>query len=45
MLNEVPVKWMNRPSAIRMERGCTSEMDRQTKRHKNANATEMDKNL
>ena len=34
-LEEVPLKWMDRPSA--------KEMDRQTKCHKNENATEMDK--
>ena len=35
------MKWMDRPSATEMERGRASEMDRQTKCHKNANATEM----
>ena len=33
---------MDRPSATKMERGHASEMDRQTKCHKNENATEMD---
>ena len=44
-LEEVPVKWMDRPSATEMERGCASEMDRQTKCHTNENATEMNKSL
>ena len=26
-IEEVPVKWMDRPSATVMERGCASEMD------------------
>ena len=43
ILEEVPVKWTDRPSATEMERGCASEMDRQTKCHKNENATEMNK--
>ena len=43
IVEEVPVKWMDRPSATEMERGRASEMDRQTKCHKNENATEMDK--
>ena len=45
MLEEVPQKWMDRPSATEMEKGCASEMDRQTKCHKNENATETNKNL
>ena len=43
LLKEVQVKWTDRPSAIEMERGCASEMDRQRKYHKNENATKMDK--
>ena len=43
MVEEVPVKWMDRPSATEMERGCASEMDRQKKWHTNENATEMNK--
>ena len=42
-VEEVPVKWMDRPSATEMERGRASEMDRQTKCHKKENANEMDK--
>ena len=45
MVEEVPVKWMVRPSATEMEKGHASEMDRQTKCHKIENATEMDKKL
>ena len=41
MVEEMPVKWMDRPSATEMERGCASEMDRQTKCHKNENAIEI----
>ena len=41
MVEEVPVKWMDIPSATEMERGCTSEMDGPTKCHKNGNANEM----
>ena len=34
LVEEVPVKWMDRPSATEMERVRASEMDRQTKCHK-----------
>ena len=27
LVEEVPVKWMDRPSATEMERGCASEME------------------
>ena len=43
VVEEVPVKWMDIPSATEMERGRASEMDRQTKCHKNENATKRDK--
>ena len=39
------MKWMDRPSATEMDKGSAYEMDRQTKCHKNRNATEMDKIL
>ena len=42
-VEEVPVKWIDRPGATDMERGHASEMDRHTKCHRNKNATEMDK--
>ena len=42
-MEEVPVKCMDRPSATEMERGCASEMERQTKCHLKKNGTEMDK--
>ena len=35
------MKWMDRPSATEMEKGSAYEMDRQTKCHKNGNATEI----
>ena len=41
-VEEVPVKWMDRPSATEMERGHASEMYRQINCHTNGNATEMD---
>ena len=41
VLEEVPVKWMDRPSATEKERGCASEMDGKKKCHNNENATEM----
>ena len=34
---------MDRPCATEMEKGRASEMDRQTKFHKNENANEMNK--
>ena len=43
LVEEVAVKWMERPSATEMERERASEMDRRTKCHKNENATEMNK--
>ena len=42
VVEEVPVKWMNRPSATEMEIGRASKMDSQTKCHTNENATERD---
>ena len=42
-IEEVPMKWMDRPSATEMDRGSAYEMDTQTKCHKNAKAIEMDK--
>ena len=42
-IEEVPVKWMDRPDAIEMERGRASELDRQTKCHKNENAIKINK--
>ena len=42
LVEEVPVKWMDQPSATEMERGRASEMNRQTKCHKKENAIEMD---
>ena len=42
-VEEVPMKWIYRPSATEMNRGSAYEMDRQTKCHKNGNATLMDK--
>ena len=44
-VKEVPVKWIDRPSSTEMEKGHSSEMDRQTKCHKNENVTEMNKIL
>ena len=44
-LEEVPVKWMDRPSATEMETGCASEMDRQTNGHKNENASGMENHV
>ena len=41
LVEEVPVKWMDRPSTTEMEGGRASEMDRLTKCPKNENATEM----
>ena len=41
-VEEVPVKWMDRPSATEMEIGRASEMDRQTKGPKNENASEIE---
>ena len=43
LLEEVPVKWKDTPRATEMERGCGSEMDIQTKCHKNEKSTEMNK--
>ena len=40
-LEEEAMKWKDRPSATEMNRGSAYEMDRQTKRHTNGNATEM----
>ena len=42
-LEEVPVKWMDTPSATEMERGRASEMDRMSKCHKNEHTTKMNK--
>ena len=42
-IEEVPVKWMDRPIATEMERGRASEMDRLSKCHKKENANEMNK--
>ena len=39
------MKWMDRPSATEMDEGSDYEMDRQTKCHKNGNATEVDNTL
>ena len=41
LLEEVPVKWMDRPSATEMERGRASEMDRRKSAKKHGNATEI----
>ena len=43
LVEEVPVKWMDRPSTTEMEGGRASEMDRLTKCPKNENAMEMNK--
>ena len=41
MLEEVPVKWMDRPSATDTERGRASETDRwKSEKKKHGNATE-----
>ena len=42
MVEEVSLKWMDRPSVTEMDRGGVYEMDRQTKCQKNLNATETD---
>ena len=39
IIEEVPVKWMDRPSATEMKRGRASEMDKHTNCHKNENDT------
>ena len=41
VVEEVPVKWMDRPSATEINRGGASKMERHTKCHKNGNATEI----
>ena len=42
-VEEVSMKWMDRPSVTEMDRGGVNEMDGQTKCQKNVNATGMDK--
>ena len=41
-IEEVPVKWMDRPCATGIERGHAYEMDGRKSAKKNGNATEID---
>ena len=43
LVEEVSMKWMDRPSVPEMDRGGVYEMDRQPKCQTNGNATKMDK--
>ena len=45
IVDEVSMKWMDRPSVTEMDTGGVYEMDRQTKCQKNENATDIDKIL
>ena len=42
-VEEVPMKWMDQPSATEIDRGSAYEMDRQTKCQINGNAIRINK--